>query len=108
MYVGRPLLVTANDYATGVVNGDTGVVVAAPTEQGVPSRARRARRVAVIAGAEAIRAGDRVTHPPTPSSGAYRTFAPSRLGDVLVSVRPVVADGVKRRTLDHRECSSQL
>ncbi|WP_068432884.1 exodeoxyribonuclease V subunit alpha, partial [Piscicoccus intestinalis] len=82
MYVGRPLLVTANDYATGVVNGDTGVVVAAPTEQGVPSRARRARRVAVIAGAEAIRAGGRVTHPPTPSSGAYRTFAPSRLGDV--------------------------
>src|SRR5690606_37479658 len=27
MYVGRPLLVTANDYATGVLNGDTGVVV---------------------------------------------------------------------------------
>ena len=27
-YVGRPLLVTANDYALGVYNGDTGVVVA--------------------------------------------------------------------------------
>ena len=26
-----------------------------------------------------------------------------RLGDVLVPVRPVVADGVERRTLDHRE-----
>ena len=29
-YVGRPLLVTANDYGLGVYNGDTGVVVAAP------------------------------------------------------------------------------
>lgn len=79
MYVGRPLLVTANDYATGVVNGDTGVVVAAPTGHG---RSHRARRVAVIAGAEAIRAGGRVANPPTPASAGYRTFAPSRLGDV--------------------------
>lgn len=29
-YVGRPLLVTANDYATGLYNGDTGVVIAGP------------------------------------------------------------------------------
>jgi exodeoxyribonuclease V alpha subunit len=29
-YVGRPLLVTANDYALGLWNGDTGVVVRAP------------------------------------------------------------------------------
>ena len=29
-YVGRPLLVTANDYGLGVYNGDTGVVVASP------------------------------------------------------------------------------
>ena len=27
MYVGRPLIVTANDYATGVLNGDIGVVI---------------------------------------------------------------------------------
>ena len=29
-YVGRPLLVTSNDYGLGVYNGDTGVVVAGP------------------------------------------------------------------------------
>ena len=29
-YVGRPLLVTANDYDMGLFNGDTGVIVAAP------------------------------------------------------------------------------
>ena len=27
MYVGRPLLVTANDYEVGLYNGDTGVIV---------------------------------------------------------------------------------
>jgi exodeoxyribonuclease V alpha subunit len=59
MYVGRPLLVTANDYATGVLNGDTGVVVASTTPDGTPVR------VAVIEGA----------------AGAQR-FAPSRLGDI--------------------------
>ena len=59
MYVGRPLLVTANDYATGVLNGDTGVVVASTTPDGTPVR------TAVIEGA----------------AGAQR-FAPSRLGDV--------------------------
>ena len=51
----------------------------APTGHG---RSHRARRVAVIAGAEAIRAGGRVANPPTPASAGYRTFAPSRLGDV--------------------------
>ncbi len=59
MYVGRPLLVTANDYANGVLNGDTGVVVASRTPDGAPVR------MAVIEGA----------------TGAQR-FAPSRLGDV--------------------------
>ena len=59
MYIGRPLLVTANDYATGVLNGDTGVVVASSTPDGTPVR------MAVIEGA----------------AGAQR-FAPSRLGDV--------------------------
>ena len=29
-YVGRPILVTANDYGLGIYNGDTGVVVASP------------------------------------------------------------------------------
>ncbi|MDO5501845.1 MAG: exodeoxyribonuclease V subunit alpha [Actinomycetia bacterium] len=59
MYLGRPLLVTANDYATGVLNGDAGVVVASTTPDG------RAVRMAVIEGA----------------TGAQR-FAPSRLGDI--------------------------
>ncbi|NLW98838.1 MAG: exodeoxyribonuclease V subunit alpha [Actinomycetales bacterium] len=59
MYVGRPLLVTANDYATGVLNGDTGVIVASSTPAGVPVR------MAVIDGA----------------TGAQR-FAPSRLGEI--------------------------
>ncbi|GAA5164159.1 exodeoxyribonuclease V subunit alpha [Ornithinimicrobium tianjinense] len=59
MYVGRPLLVTANDYANGVLNGDTGVVVASRTPEGTPVR------MAVVEG----------------PSGVQR-FAPSRLGDV--------------------------
>ena len=29
-YLGRPLLVTANDYELGLFNGDTGVVVESP------------------------------------------------------------------------------
>ena len=32
-YVGRPLLVTENDYTLGLYNGDTGVVVAAGAER---------------------------------------------------------------------------
>lgn len=51
-YVGRPLLVTANDYALGVLNGDTGVVVRTP-------------------------AGPRA-HLTAPD----RDYAPARLGDV--------------------------
>jgi exodeoxyribonuclease V alpha subunit len=53
-YVGRPVLVTANDYSLGVYNGDSGVVVA--TAQGP--------RVMV------------------PGPTGPRAFAPSRLGDV--------------------------
>ncbi len=59
MYVGRPLLITRNDYATGVFNGDTGVVVA-------ERLGGRRQRVAVI--------GDGSAH--------GRRFGPSRLGDV--------------------------
>ncbi len=33
MYLGRPLLVTANDYGLGLFNGDTGVVVRGPDGQ---------------------------------------------------------------------------
>jgi exodeoxyribonuclease V alpha subunit len=54
-YAGRPLLVTTNDYALDVYNGETGVVV--------PDAAGRAR--AWIAGA-----------------GAPRPFAPGRLGAI--------------------------
>ena len=59
MYLGRPLLVTANDYATGVLNGDTGVVVASQTSAGVPVR------MALIDG-----------------TGGRSRYAPSRLGEV--------------------------
>ena len=54
-YVGQPLLVTENDYALGLFNGDVGVVVADPT--GVR---------AVFAAAD----------------GEFRSFAPRRLGAV--------------------------
>ncbi|GAB97494.1 exodeoxyribonuclease V alpha subunit [Kineosphaera limosa] len=97
MYIGRPLLITANDYATGVVNGDTGVIVRAT--------GRGSQRVAVIAGQET-----RGHAPPAPPGqpadlqssrpaeqeqrsspegtafaglgGGFRVFAPSRLGEV--------------------------
>ncbi len=55
-YVGQPLLVTENDYALGLFNGDVGVVVA-DDEGGVR---------AVFAAAD----------------GAFRSFAPRRLGGV--------------------------
>ncbi|TXH91460.1 ATP-binding domain-containing protein, partial [Thauera aminoaromatica] len=32
-YVGRPLLVTTNDYTADLYNGDTGVIIAAPDDQ---------------------------------------------------------------------------
>ncbi len=53
-YLGRPILVTANDYTLGVYNGDTGVVVDTPA----------GRRVAVATGEGLL------------------DLAPSRLGDV--------------------------
>ena len=59
MYVGRPLLVTANDYATGVFNGDTGLVVATRRPDGTSGR------VAVVRG-----------------TGGDQPFGTSRLGDV--------------------------
>ena len=42
-YVGRPLIVTENDYGLQLYNGDTGVVVAAPDGRLVASFARGAR-----------------------------------------------------------------
>src|SRR5690606_26427181 len=54
-YPGRPVLVTANDYALGVYNGDSGVVVDTP----------EGRRVAL----------------PGPE-GVPRLLAPSRLGEI--------------------------
>ncbi|MGN0064830.1 MAG: exodeoxyribonuclease V subunit alpha [Nocardioides sp.] len=56
-YVGRPLLVTANDHVLGVYNGDSGVVVATPE-------------------------GPRVALPAAAAGAVPRTFATSRLGDV--------------------------
>ncbi|SDO60384.1 DNA helicase/exodeoxyribonuclease V, alpha subunit [Nakamurella panacisegetis] len=54
-YIGRPLLVTANDYALGLFNGDTGVVV---------RQADGSARAVFARGADLV------------------DFAPSRLGDV--------------------------
>ena len=93
MYVGRPLLVTRNDYATGVFNGDTGVVIAEATPaaetwatgSGAESRTSapsaragravptaRVRHVAVIRGSRPAHPGRRDGPPAWPgaSSGA--------------------------------------
>lgn len=59
MYIGRPVLVTKNDYAVGVLNGDTGVIVASRRPDGTPVR------MAAFEGAR----------------GEQR-FAPSRLGEI--------------------------
>ncbi|WP_226347085.1 exodeoxyribonuclease V subunit alpha [Agilicoccus flavus] len=61
MYDGRPLLVTANDYASGLFNGDTGVVLRAPDHDGPGRRGP----VAVFDGAQ-----------------GRLTLAAARLGDV--------------------------
>ncbi|HSU02147.1 MAG TPA: exodeoxyribonuclease V subunit alpha [Nocardioides sp.] len=53
-YLGRPLLVSSNDYSLGIYNGDTGVVVASPTGP----------RAAIATGV------------------GFLELAPSRLGDV--------------------------
>lgn len=54
-YAGRPLLVTSNDYALGVYNGETGVVVRRPDDT---------LRVCIV------------------GAGGLLDFAPGRLGDV--------------------------
>ncbi len=54
-YLGRPLLITENDYELGLFNGDSGVVVAGPQGRAVAAFERR---------------------------GQLATFAPSRLGAV--------------------------
>ena len=88
MYVGRPLLITANDYSTGVVNGDTGVVVAArgPMAQATTVgdiRQARGRKLAVIAGdGNARPSGSTGSPAPEGTATGLRVFAPSRLGDV--------------------------
>ena len=46
-YLGRPLLVTANDYEMGLYNGDTGVVVATP--QGVRAAFARGAEPSLVA-----------------------------------------------------------
>jgi len=57
-YLGRPVLVTANDYTLGIYNGDTGVVVDTPA----------GRRVALATSTGAL--------------DGVLSLAPSRLGDV--------------------------
>jgi len=47
-YVGRPLLVTENDYALKLYNGDTGIVVAGPREGSVLAAFDRAGGVATF------------------------------------------------------------
>ena len=76
-YVGRPLLVTANDYQLRLFNGDTGVVVAGP--EGVHARAAFRR------------------------DGVVEQLAPTRLGEVTtvhaMSVHRSQGSQFKRVTL---------
>ena len=58
-YVGRPLLVTENDYELGLYNGDTGVIVAG-RRRASRGRVRARRRGAALQPAAARRGRDRV------------------------------------------------
>jgi exodeoxyribonuclease V alpha subunit len=49
-YLGRPVLVTANDYGLGLMNGDVGVTLALPTVVAGEAQARWTLRVAFAAG----------------------------------------------------------
>ncbi|AGA31851.1 Exodeoxyribonuclease V alpha chain [Thioalkalivibrio nitratireducens DSM 14787] len=65
-YAGRPVIVTANDYGLGLMNGDIGVTLARPMAE-ADGRRVRALRVAFPAG---------------DGSGRVRWFVPSRLVNV--------------------------
>ncbi|WP_426702592.1 exodeoxyribonuclease V subunit alpha [Rhodanobacter sp. Col0626] len=66
-YEGRPVMVTRNDYSLGLANGDVGICLRMPDEQGTPRLS-----VAFLANATAGSAiGTRIRH-----------VLPSRLGDV--------------------------
>jgi len=52
-YLGRPVLVTRNDYATGLMNGDIGITLAQPTPDGQGWRLRVA--FAAADGGDAVR-----------------------------------------------------
>jgi len=64
-YEGRPVLVTRNDYSLGLMNGDVGIALRVPDEQGVPQL-----RVAFEVAGEA-----------DDSNARIRFVLPSRLGD---------------------------
>lgn len=65
-YQGRPVLVTRNDYALGLMNGDVGITLAYPW-RGADERIRRVLRVAFPAG---------------DGSGRIKWLLPSRLNDL--------------------------
>lgn len=66
-YEGRPVLVTRNDYALGLMNGDIGVTLAVPGAPGDDGRPGTVLRVAF---------------PRDDGSGGIRWILPSRLADV--------------------------
>ena len=61
-YEGRPVLVTRNDYGLGLMNGDIGIALRLPDEQGMPLL--------------------RVAFPRNDGSGGVRFVLPSRLNEV--------------------------
>ncbi len=63
-YPGRPVMVTRNDYALGLMNGDVGIAIACPAKATDPPGAARRLRVAFVAG---------------DGSGRVRWVLPSRL-----------------------------
>ncbi|WP_082502608.1 exodeoxyribonuclease V subunit alpha [Nocardioides sp. Leaf307] len=76
-YVGRPLLVTANDYGLHLFNGDTGVVVAGPEDpDGRTSQYQTAGR------ADRRGRGGPALRAVVAGVGDHLELSPSRLGDV--------------------------
>ena len=82
MYVGRPLLVTTNDHALGLYNGDAGVVLA-PEEVGAPPRA-----VLAAAGGPMTLAATRLSDVDTMHAMTVHKAQGSEADDITVILPP--------------------
>lgn len=80
MYVGRPLLVTANDYGLGLYNGDSGVVVG--SDDGLRAAISRVRDVASFA-------PSRLSEVETMHATTIHKSQGSQAGEVTVLLPPV-------------------